>query len=264
MDADDLLDIVFAEVKHIAEIDGLYLSGSRGSGRADEFSDFDFVAVAKRGNIRTVADRWEAVCRQHFDVVFCRKQVGESALVNVITDSWSRIDLYVENDEAFRRRAQSNLNPTFERLSLFEKLDQIEGDLVPSAQKLEYIVNEFLRVLGLLAVGAGRNELFLCRIGLGHLHNLFMSFVVEVERRKEGGALNLRRSVAKTSYEMMEGLPCAGRDQKSVVDAHIEAARLFFGYAKPVFAEMALDWPQAFEDATRVYLVRILREELRF
>lgn len=70
MESDEVLGIVFAEAKHIAEIDGLYLSGSHGSGCADEFSDVDYVAVAKPENIQTVVERWEAVCRKHFNVVF--------------------------------------------------------------------------------------------------------------------------------------------------------------------------------------------------
>ncbi len=170
----------------------------------------------------------------------------------------------MENEAAFGKRAQTQFKPIFERFSLFENLDKYEPDLAPSVQKLEYIVNEFLRVLGLVAVGVGRKELFLCRVGLGHLQNLFMNFAVEVERRKGGGALSLRRSLSEQTHNLLEGLPNGGASQNSVVLAHVETAREFIAFAKPVFAEMKLDWPQAFEEATRAHLGRTLGEKARF
>ncbi|GLQ18542.1 hypothetical protein [Maritalea porphyrae] len=264
MKAEEIIGIFTSDAPGIHEIVGLYIGGSYGAGCADRFSDFDFVAISEPENTPLVVKAWEDLCHSHFDVVFCRKQVGKAALVNMITSGWTRIDLYVESKDDFLKRAQDQLKPVFEREQLFDKLSNLEPPYKTSVAKLEFLANEYLRTLGLLAVGIGRNELFLCDVGLGHLKSLFMSFAIETERSRECGALNLRRSLTKQTHELFESLPNAGAERRDIIAAHMETTRMFLEYAKPVFKEMELDWPGRFEIATRAHLVQALGEEVSF
>lgn len=256
----ELIDKIVTEAKQLGDLQGFYLSGSFGNRTADQYSDLDFVAVADPANFASVAAEWEAVCRKLFDGVFFRSQIGKSALINVTTSEWIRIDLFIEDAAAFLKRAQNQLACLFEHEPFFVNLTLVEEPAAVLDERLIYMANEFLRILGLATVGLGRGELFLCTIGLGHLRNLFMNFAVEVEKGKAGGALHLSKTISAETLVILNELPAVETDREQIIFAHVETAQAFLAYAKPIFSNRELVWPQSFEDATRVHLVRELGE----
>ncbi|MGJ8529287.1 hypothetical protein [Maritalea sp.] len=149
----------------------------------------------------------------------------------------------------------------FERQPLFDQLNVTPDELQPSAQNIEYIINEFLRILGLTVVGVGREEYFLCTIGQGHLRNLFMSFLLEVDRKKLGGALKLRDVLDDEHLGVLTGLPATTVDRAQIIQTQIIMARSFFQIAKPICKAHNIEWPEQFEAATRAHLIAHLGEQ---
>ena len=258
MNQSRLIDTIAKEAMLVDGIMGLYLGGSHGRKTADKFSDLDFVAVVAPDQLADVAAAWESLVGQLFDVVFCRKQLGRSGLINVITSDWVRIDLFLEEPLAFKNRSQDQLGCLFESMPMLAELENSSIPHEVSEDRLSHMANEFLRILGLVTIGVGRKEWFLCTIGLGHLRNLFMNFAIEAEKVNDGGALHLSRVVSPETLRILNALPVANGEREQIVAAHVETALAFFAYAKPIFSDRQLEWPEAFEMATRSHLAKEL------
>lgn len=123
---------------------------------------------------------------------------------------------------------------------------------------------QFLRCLGLLVVGVGRGEVLTAVTGCGILRNQLISLLLETAHVEDrGGALRLNPLLSAEQREVLEGLPSTVATLESVLEVHRALARAFLPRARRLHAELGLEWPERFEEATLAYVEREIGMDLR-
>jgi predicted nucleotidyltransferase len=158
MQRDDIIISICRELETGGRIAALFLSGSLGRGTADRFSDIDLLAVAPLEAHETIATEYQASLAGLLPIVFWRQRAAESVLVNVVTEDWQRIDFLLTAPDRLPDYARDTVKPLFDRQHLLDIMRPTSRASRPNRARVEFLINEFIRVLGLLAVVVGRRE----------------------------------------------------------------------------------------------------------
>lgn len=245
-----------------AKVRALFLAGSHRRGTADAFSDLDFLAVAAPGDHAGVVLAWRRLLDGLADVVYWKEWGSRGRIVNAVTSDWLRCDLSVVAPDALAGRAQDRLRPLIDRDGLHASLPPSLPPKEPDGPRVLGIINEFIRVLGLLSVAMGRQEHYLGVVGVALLRDQLVKLMLEeVSDPDPGGALHLSRVLPPDLMQVLESLPFPAPVRSEVIDAHLAVAREFFPRARALAARLDLDWPEAFEAAARRQLERQLGGE---
>jgi Streptomycin adenylyltransferase len=243
-------------------IRALLLAGSFGRGTADAYSDVDLLAVAGKADHEAIAADWRSRLETVGPVVHFQR-LGGLVLHAVLAD-WTRVDLHVVPPEAMASQAQDKLKPLFDRDGLYAGLPATRPDPGPDRRRVAATISEFIRVLGLSQVADGRREYELGVLGYSMLRRMLADILVaEMGKGDTGGILHLGRIIDGERMAILTGLPSPAATRDSVLAANNAVARIFFPRAKALAAKLAIDWPQAFQDATRTVLTRALPEPYR-
>jgi predicted nucleotidyltransferase len=252
----DVFERVSTLLRARDEVEALWLSGSLGIGEGDEFSDVDFLVLTPPDKIAALPEALKAQMRDEFRTVFVNDIFGR--VMNFITPDWTRFDLNLVTPQDLGRFDSAMLKP------VFNKGPHAPPSLPHTAYRphplaVEKLCTEFLRVLGLSAVGLGRGEFDVLLSGLDHLRRMTIDVMLEenaVPPAKRGGALNRYPFLNAEQRAALASIPPAGADRISIVAAHEAFARIFIPRAKALSTRIGAAWPQAFEEATRVSLNR--------
>jgi hypothetical protein len=259
MDATRLLPRLITGLSSISTCDGLFLSGSHARGTEDAFSDLDLVVVSDPVHHPFVADQIRVFLGTIAPLVLFRASNGPTAtLINAITADWDRIDLLLEAKDRFLNRASDSVRPLHDPTCLADGLRLSTEDTAQLGRRIAYTTEEFLRVLGLLPVGLGRQEYLLCTLGAGHLRDHLITLMKAKAGTLGEGALHLSRSISATDMTVLIDLPVSHPNRDSVIAAHLALARVFLPRAQALHSHHQLVWPQAFETATKAHLSRTL------
>lgn len=241
------------------DIEAVWLAGSLGAGRGDEFSDVDLVVVAKDGIAREVSARLTAIVTEAVQPVFLNRLFGGRVL-NVVTPDWRRFDLSIIQREELARFDARELKPVFNK-GESEPQPRSLPAYRPSPEAVLNVVNEFLRVLGLAHVAIGRHEWEVALAGLDLLRRLTYDLMLEenaIHPAHRGGALHRNPLLTQDQRAEFASQPPVGPDRASIVAASEALAQIFLPRAKRLAAEIGTTWPTAFEEATRRKLLHAL------
>lgn len=262
MSQTEMIATLTEAARPLSHLQGLYLVGSFGRGSQDAFSDIDMLAVVPREHHVAFAQDWQRLLQDHWQIVFMQRRDFRSILMNAITVDWIRCDLIIDAEEGLLRRAKAVVRPLIENEQLYCKLSDELPTAQISASRVVEIANEFIRVLGLLAVVVGREEYFTGAAGAGMLRDLFAKLLTEMSALADpGGALHQSRTLAADKMKILNELPVATIDRASIIEAHIRTARAFFPIARRAVTQVGAIWPSQFENATRHFLQRELGRE---
>ena len=239
--------------------EALFLAGSHGAGRADRWSDLDFLAVAEPAAQAAIGARWRATLEAEARVVFWNQLPSRGLLLNAITEDWLRLDLHVLPRDGLGPRAKSGLKPIFDRAGIFAALPDDLPAAQPDPRRVSYQIREFLRVLGLMPVGLGRGELVTMVKGTGLLRDLLSDLMLEdCPLPDRGGILHLSRLLPPAEMALLRDLPWPGPERAALIAANLALAEAFLPRARDLARRLDLDWPEAFEAATRRHIEREL------
>jgi hypothetical protein len=228
----------------------LFLAGSYGAGCADAFSDVDFVAVAAHDDHAQVAALWRDVVHQVEPVVFWSERRGQGILLNAVTESWLRCDVVIVAPGDFGRRSKAGVKVLFDRAGLYAGLPDVLPPATPNPERVAGIINEFIRVMGLLPVGLGRGEYVLLVKGAALLRDLLCDLMLEAcPLPDRGGALHLSRLLTPDQMAVLRGLPYPGPERDALIAAHTATAAVFLPIARDMASRLGVTWPGAFEAA---------------
>ena len=262
MNQRDFIDKIRAEAASLSCAQGLYLVGSFGRGTEDAFSDIDLVAVVAQENHEETAKEWNALVKALDEIIYIKTHRFGATLINAITAHWLRIDLIIETPEAFLKRAQAYVRTLFERESLVKALQESLPKPQVDKEQLSGIVDEFIRMLGLGMVGAGRNEVFLLQTGTGMMRDLIAKFLIAAKALPDpGGMLHPSKILDEEEMGFLQSLPLGGRSVSAQLEEQHLIARAFFPRAKRVCETYGIDWPDAFLSATEAHLGVSLMDE---
>lgn len=259
MDQSQLIGRIIDALRDDTAIRGLFLAGSFGRGTDDRFSDVDFIALVETDAQDNMLARWRNLLDAITPIVFWRIRRQGGILVNAISQDWLRCDLSVMPPSALAGYARNTLKPLIDRDGIYQTLPAERPAKGPDAAKVEYLIEEFLRVLGLLPVVIGRQEYLTAVSGVGMLRDLFTNLLLEsVATSGRGGALHLSRNLPPTDMQMLMSMPFPGPQRQAVIEAHFDIARQFLPRAHALATTLNLDWPEAFQKATIEHLARQL------
>jgi hypothetical protein len=232
------------------QVEALFLAGSHGAGCADAFSDVDFVAVAASDDHAGIAALWRAAIEQVEPVVFWNERRGQGILLNAITESWLRCDVVVVARDDVGRRCKAGVKVLFDRTGVYAGLPDTLPPATPDPVRVAGIINEFIRVMGLLPVGLGRGEYVLLVKGVALLRDLLCDLMLQdCALPDRGGALHLSRLLTGAQMDLLRGLPYPGPERAALIAAHQAVAAVFFPMARDMAARSGVVWPEAFEAA---------------
>jgi hypothetical protein len=92
--------------------------------------------------------------------------------------------------------------------------------------------------------------------GVGLLRGHLRDLLVQESNRPRATVKRLNERLGEDRRALLCAQPPVEATRQSVIDGHVEAARSSLPRAKALCAELAVPWPQQFEDATRTHLER--------
>jgi predicted nucleotidyltransferase len=254
-----LIDQVARLLEREANVEAVWLAGSLGAGRGDEFSDVDLVALAKDGLVGEVSARLATIIAGAVQPVLLNSLFGGRVL-NVITPDWRRFDLSIIQREELARFDAREVKAVFNK-GESEPRTLPQPGYRASPETVLKIVDEFLRVLGLAHVAVGRREWEVALSGIELLRRLTFDLMLEenaVHPAKRGGALYRNPLLTDEQRAEFASLPAAGPGRASIIQGNEAIARIFLPRAKRLAADIGMTWPAAFEEATRRKLLQSL------
>ena len=261
MDQQALIEAIQAPMD-IEAVHGLFLAGSFGRGTADQWSDVDFIAVVADGQERAVADHWRAALQQITPIVFWNELARGVLVLNAISEEWLRCDVTIVARKDFGTRAKDTVKPLIDRDGIYATLPDSLSPRQPDAGTVRYLINEFIRMLGLLPVGAGRGEYVTMVLGLGmmrgHLESLLMQ---DVTAPDPGGILHQSKLLPPEQMRLLASLPYPRPERDALIEANFAITREFMPRARAMAKRLDIEWPEAFEAATRRRLAATLGTE---
>jgi predicted nucleotidyltransferase len=241
------------EVDH--DVDGAWLAGSLGRGRGDAFSDVDVLVLAGDGRLDHVMARYAADVSAIAEPVLVNLLFG-GRVVSVVTADWRRFDLSFVEAGDLERYDAATLSRMFSR-SGREPPRQDPRPYQTTPDQLLTLVNEFLRVLGLLVVGTGRKEYVLGLTGVDLLRQMTFELMLEengIGPADRGGALHRWPLLTPEQQDELGALAPVVADHDGIVAADAALARIFLPRARRLAQRIGMVWPEAFETATRRHL----------
>lgn len=254
-DQQRLIDAVRHRLEADEDVEAAWLAGSLGRGRGDAFSDVDVLVLAFDGRLDDMMLRYAADVSAIAEAVLVSPLFGGRVL-NVVTADWRRFDLsFVEASDLARYDVAV-------LVSLFNKSGRKPPRQPPvlyqiRPEQLLKLVNEFLRVLGLLVVGIGREEYVLGLTGVDLLRQMTFELMLEengLAPADRGGALHRWPLLTPEQQDELRALAPVVADRDGIVTADLALARVFLPRARRLAQRVGMDWPEAFETATRRHL----------
>lgn len=250
-----LIERIEALLRSEPRVSAAYLSGSLGKGQGDAFSDVDILAFVPDGSAAAVSAGLAQRLGEIATPVLVNSLFGGRVL-NVVTEDWQRFDI------AFAEAKETGFHDATGLKELFNR----GGHTLTARHQIAYrttaeavrkLVDEFLRVCGLAVVGAGRREYVLMLWGCQLLRQLTTDLMLEengISPAARGGALHRNPLLTEDQRKELERVPPLVATVDSVMAAQTYLMSIFLPRAKRVAAEIGMEWPTAFEEATRRHL----------
>lgn len=253
--AADTIRAIAEALEREPSFSALALSGSYGAGLADAYSDLDFLAVTVDGATDRVATLLRDAIGRVGEIVLWRDRQVKPTLINAITAAWLRVDVDIVTPEEAARRTKSGLRILFDRDGLLGALPIAGKKQAASPERLQWQVEEFIRILGLLPLAMGRAEYFNSVTGLFHLRNLIVDLLVkEADAQHRGGALHLNRLITAEQKQALADLPPLVAERDMLIANYLAHAALYLPRARRMARRLGANWPERFEAATWAHL----------
>ena len=259
LEQQELIDTISRLFAADADIEAAWLGGSLGRGSGDAFSDVDVLALVTTVPATTAGLRYGRDCDHIADAALVTVLFGGS-VVSVVTTDWRRFDISFIERPDLARYAARHLR------ALFNKGDHTPSSLdeapyLTTPATVLALVNEYLRVLGLLVVALGREEYLVGLAGVEILRRLTTDLMLEengVGPAERGGALRRNPFLKPDQRRELAALAPVSASREGLIAANLELAAIFLPRAKRLAAQVGMAWPAVFEAATK----RHLRERL--
>ena len=259
MNHSEVIRVIADATRNAPGIRALFLSGSHGNGMADAYSDIDFVMVAEEGASDATASVWREAVAKTGEIVLWWDRTKVPELINAITKDWTRTDVILLRPDQIASQTQDSLKILFDHDDLYAGLTKTAPNPGPDPKKFRYQVEEFIRILGLLHLAAGREEYINGVLGVLHLRDLLVDLLIEeTGAPHRGGDLHLNRLITEEQKHLLTSLPPAIPSRDAMISAHLAYAKAYLPRARERAARLGIDWPERFEAATWARLSQAL------
>ena len=248
-----LLDRLTTTLGQDPRIQALWLGGSLAQGGGDPWSDIDLVAQVDAADMAGCLSDYKGPRPGLPERVHVLEVYG--CIINSVTTAWERFDIVFLPEAQIRKTYGSELKPLSGAAVQLDPKPEVETDAATAA-RVEGLIQEFLRVLGLGPVAIGRGEWVVAQQGHGLLRDMAVNLMLEGNGvpRSARGAKRLNVYLRPDQQAALEAIAPPSANRESLLASQVAIARLFFSEARPIAARMGIVWPEAFEAATRRHL----------
>jgi predicted nucleotidyltransferase len=253
-----LIEAITRAVEAEPRIESAWLAGSLASGEGDAWSDVDMLAVADEAALSDLVH----ACRANLDAIAPTLHVMtlHGRIVSAVTADWARFDITFVPPDGLQRRDPASVTSLFARAGSAVPNGAPAAPQAPTAADIEALVREFLRVLGLTAVGVGRDDCVLLVDGAVLLRSMAIDLMLgeNGRARTERGVKRVSQMLTPEQRAAIAALPPLAATRESALASVAALAQLFLPRARALTERLGAPWPAAFEAGTRAYLERAL------
>lgn len=239
-----------------------WLHGSLGRDEGDAWSDVDVVVEVDAADRRACMSDYAGPNRGLPDLVLIKAVHG--VILSAVTTDWQRFDLMFVTPAELAAMDGAGLK------RLLGDPDQAAPARPPvadtgAAARVEALVEEVFRIVGLTPVAVGRQEWIAMRHGGEILQKLLIDLMVEengIAPAKRGGVKRLNPFLTVEQRSVIEGLETPPARRDLLLAAQLELVALFMARARPLAQRLGVRWPDALEAATRRHLKATLGLEI--
>lgn len=256
-----LLDRLTTALGQDPRIQALWLAGSLAQGGGDVWSDIDLVAQVDSADMAGCLNDYKGPRPGLPERVHVLEVYG--CIINSVTTTWERFDIVFLPEAQIRKTYGSELKPLSGAAVQLDPKPDTDADAA-TAVRVEALILEFLRVLGLGPVAVGRGEWIVAQQGHSLLRDMTVNLMLEGAGvpRSARGAKRLNVYLNPDQQAALEAITPPAANRESLLDSQAAIGHLFLGEARPIAARMGIPWPEAFEAATREHLRTELGLEL--
>lgn len=165
-----------------------------------------------------IAIVWFDLLRKLAPPVVVYRQGNQKILINIATKDWLSCDLVIACAQRFAERSQNDLKAVYDPKSLLNTLRIAPKPPTTDETRLTALVQEFLRILGLLPAGIKRGALYTVQFGLGILRDHVAQFLTEAAGLTgRSGALNLSRDLSSKDMSLLNDLPIGSKSAQPLM-----------------------------------------------
>lgn len=221
----------------------------------------DFVALVTNEHRAALAADWRHALNDTTPIVFWQELDRGGLLLNAVSEEWLRCDLHILPPDGFDKWAKNTVRPLIDRNGIYKTLPDRLPSREPNKGTVFYLMHEFIRMLGLMPVGAGRGEYVTMLAGVGMMRDHLVALLMQdVPNPDPGGMLHQSKLLPPEQMRMLERLPYPGPERDALIAANLAIAREFMPRARAMARRLDIEWPDAFESATRRRLSETLGE----
>ena len=227
------IEHVRADLEALQVVRGLWLTGSFGRGSADEHSDVDMFVLVPAEQREQLVSGWPSVAGR-YDPLLMRRLGGAPVYTHVLP-GWLRWDVVIGNDTDLASVDRRRVEELFNKDGVAPGSPGHRG---ADPDVVREMTEEFLRVLGLLPVVLGRDELVTAASGAGLLRQMLTTLLrYRAEGDRLSGALHLSQVLPPGELAALTALPPVYAERGSVVRLHLACAGMFLPVARELLGE---------------------------
>jgi hypothetical protein len=253
MTRDEIIQGFTARAERDDRVAALFLGGSLGKGVGDDWSDVDLILAVRPEHHGALVSEVRAWADSVAEVVLWKQVYPGVPLYMAVTAEWLRFDLTV-TIPGHVVGAQATLKPLVDRDEVWVGLPETLAPKPIDPNAVTAVVEEALRILGLLPLAVGRGEFVSGVTGAGLVRQQLVSLMImETEPPLPPGALHLSRLIPAQDLATLEALPGVIATRESVIAANLAYAAAFLDRARILAGRIGAIWPHPLEDACRAH-----------
>lgn len=256
-----LFDRVLAVLAADDRVRAVWVSGSVARGDADLASDLDLIVTVADDEHAGFAAGWRTWLAAITDTVLARPLPFAPGSFYAVTPDWHRLDVVVERASDVAVTMLRARIAVLDRDDLADVLPLEAAPPGPSPEKIAALVEEFLRIHGLLPVIVARRDWLLGVEGVHTLRSLLYQLFVEASApHASTGVKRWSEKLAAEHRLLLEALPTGSATREGVVDGHLALVGAFRHVLPGICERHGVPWPARLERATIAHVERQLGE----
>ena len=236
----------------------LWLTGSLAKGTADAQSDVDLRVAVRAADFATIDQWWQDLLNQVAPLVWKHRWPGppDEAILGAITADYLRFDVVVQSTRDTRSRTLEAARLIFDKDGEAEHFPLTTPPAHDPYAHLSVLVEEFIRLLGMLPIVVERNDVPIGMEGQLALHSMLISLLL-LENGIDRGTSGKRHVAAFLNEEqraILAQVPSLAPTMESLVQGRVAYGRLFLPRARRLMEALGQVYPEDFEAATKRHL----------
>lgn len=240
----------------------LWLTGSLATETADAQSDVDLRVAVREEDFATVGQWWREICEQIAPTIWKRRWPGppDEAILSAITRDYLRFDLVIQSVADTRPRSFEAAQLVFDKDSVAQQFLLTAPPSRDPYASLPFLVEEFIRILGMLPIVVERDDVPIGREGQLGLYSMLISLLL-LENGIDRAATGKRHVAAFLTDEqraILAQVPSLTPTMESLIQGCVVYGQLFLPRARRLMEAYGQVYPEDFEAATKRHLLETL------